>query len=106
MQVHVKKLFLLTAALVAVFFVMSCTRFMARAEPRAPAYGCNPLGGGAGEDCLLPFPSSYYLADDSRTITGKRVRLPGAILPESNWGAALDPAPYNERDGFSSASTL
>lgn len=29
------------------------------AEPEPPlAPGCNPLGGGTAEDCLLPFPSS------------------------------------------------
>src|SRR5437762_1230393 len=44
--------------------------------PHEPPAGCNPL---IGDDCLTPFPSSFYEAADASTATGVRVAnaLPG-----------------------------
>lgn len=67
---------------------------------------CNPLGDGKKEDCLLPFPSSYYTKKDPSTATGLRLNLAGAILPISRFGTLLDPTLYNHRDGFSNVATL
>ena len=68
--------------------------------------GCNPLGGAADEDCLLPFPSTFFTVKDAATRTGVRVALPGALLPANTQGVHLDPTPQNRQDGFSAATTL
>jgi hypothetical protein len=68
--------------------------------------GCNPLGGGDHEDCLTPFPSSYYLQPDAKNPSRLMVTLPAAALPVSNKGVALDPAPLAARDGYSPATPI
>ena len=74
-------------------------------QPEPPlAEGCNPLGGGVGEDCLSPFPSNYYLQTDAAGT--RRVTFPAGVLPTSRKGVALDPAPFAARDGFSPATPL
>ncbi len=70
------------------------------------ALACNPLSGGPGEDCLLPFPSSYYTRPDPDSVTGLRLDLPRSALPVSAQGQPLSPTPYNRRDGFSPVATL
>ena len=44
----------------------------------AIAAGCNPL---VGDDCLTPFPSSFYEQSDSTTATGVRVHIGAGLLP-------------------------
>lgn len=65
--------------------------------------GCNPI---STDDCFLPFPSFYYLKQDPSSATGYRVNYPKGILPVSASGAALNPAPFNQEDGFSPASQI
>lgn len=72
-------------------------------EPALTA-GCNPLGGGPGEDCFTPFPSSYYTERDARGI--ERIKIPAPVLPSSLKGIAIDPALLNGRDGFSPATPI
>jgi hypothetical protein len=65
--------------------------------------------GGAGLDveaCLLPWPSSAFLVEDSTTRTGYRLQLPAALMPVNSNGVAVDPGPWNSRDGFSPMTTL
>jgi len=66
--------------------------------------GCNPLGGGPGEDCLSPFPSNYYLRTDAQNV--RRVTFPPGVLPTSRKGVPLDPALFASRDGFSPATPI
>ncbi len=72
-------------------------------EPPLPA-GCNPLGGGPGEDCFLPFPSSFYgsLAADGRP----ELSFPTGVLPTSLQSVPLDASLFRERDGYSPATPL
>ncbi len=70
--------------------------------PPAPPH-CNPL---VGDHCLLPWPSSFYLAPDAATVTGHRVAYPREALPKTKGGAYLDPARYNQLDGFSIGSQI
>lgn len=56
---------------------------------------CNPLGGAR---CVTPWPSSIY--QDS--LSGQ-LQIPAGALPANIDGVPIDPAPYNARDGFSSA---
>jgi hypothetical protein len=64
---------------------------------------CNPLG---GDRCVLPFPTSLYLADDPDSPTGVRVDIPAGALPANEDGMAIDPALFNSHDGFSPAGIL
>lgn len=72
-------------------------------EPPLTA-GCNPLGGGPGEDCFTPFPSSYYTESDAKGPA--RLKIPAGILPTSLKGIGIDPALVNGRDGYSPATPI
>jgi hypothetical protein len=52
-------------------------------------------------NCLLPWPSSRYLVEDTETRTGFRVSIPMEAMPRNMWGASVDPAALNRWDGFS-----
>jgi hypothetical protein len=62
-----------------------------------PAY-CHPL---SLNQCVLPFPSNYYLEADATSVTGRRVHLPQDAVPNQN-----DPHRINIHDGFSPSSSL
>lgn len=64
---------------------------------------CNPLGGAS---CVTPWPSSVYEVDDQKSPTGRRLAIPPGALPTNSDGIAIDPAPYNALDGFSSAAPM
>ena len=64
---------------------------------------CNPLG---GSSCVTPWPSSIYEVADPSTLTGYRLAIPTGALPTNIDGILTDPAPYNAKDGFSSAAPL
>jgi hypothetical protein len=51
--------------------------------------------------CSLPWPSSYHVRVDETTETGWKVALKGELLPANSGGGLIDPALWNERDGFS-----
>jgi len=63
------------------------------------------------QECLLPFPSSRFLASDPDSATGYRVDLPADSMPDLVVGSLigfltgersrLSPAPFNRNDGFS-----
>jgi hypothetical protein len=65
---------------------------------------CNPVGG--GEQCLLPFPSSFFLVDDEDTVTGQRVAFGPGSLPINENDLQTDPAYWNEKDGFPTLGAL
>lgn len=64
---------------------------------------CNPLGGAR---CVLPFPSSVYLAEDADSPTGFRLDIPEGALPVNSNDVAIDPAPFNRHDGFSPSAPI
>jgi hypothetical protein len=66
--------------------------------PAEPKPGCNPI---IGDDCLTPFPSSFYEAALATTETGVVVSIPEGVLPVPSVGSALSPAPLNQHDGVS-----
>jgi hypothetical protein len=72
----------------------------ASAPPDPPA-GCNPL---VGDDCMSPFPSSFYEVADTSTATGVRVSIAPGVLPVSKSSVPFSPDPLNLRDGFSPAT--
>jgi len=66
------------------------------ANPYAPE--CEGLDPAA---CLLPWPSSRYLAEDPSTATGVRIDLPVEAMPTNFRRIPVDPAPFGRFDGFS-----
>lgn len=73
-------------------------------DERGPiADECNPLG---GTHCLMPWPSSSYLAADSTTATGFRVALPIEAMPVNIDDIVVDPTSWNRMDGFSAAGAI
>ncbi len=65
---------------------------------------CHPLLGDV--HCLLPWPSSYFLAEDASAPTGYRVAFGPESLPMSEAGVRTDPTYFNEKDGFSTLGPL
>jgi hypothetical protein len=60
--------------------------------------GCDLL---IEERCILPYPSSYFLAPDASTPTGLRVQYGPQALPKNNGNTYIDPTDWNTLDGFS-----
>ncbi len=69
-------------------------------EVEAACDNVNPLY------CMLPWPSSRYLAEDSSTETGWRVDYPDEAFVPNLHDEPFDAAPYNRLDGFSPASQI
>src|SRR5689334_2582064 len=65
---------------------------------------CNPLG--AGTSCMMPWPSSAYLEEDSSTATGFRLDIPAEAMPINTNDVRVDPAPLNRWDGFSPSGPI
>jgi hypothetical protein len=59
---------------------------------------CDPI---APTLCGLPFPSTFYMAEDSDSPTGWRIQLGPETLPENANDRQPSPALWNERDGWS-----
>jgi hypothetical protein len=66
--------------------------------------GCNPIT--ADWDCLLPFPSDYFLQADAGLPSGHRVVLTDTAKPLSDDGVALDLTALHPMDGFSPGSQI
>jgi pimeloyl-ACP methyl ester carboxylesterase len=58
------------------------------------------------ENCLLPSPSSVFLAPDATTPTGFRVHYPLEAMPANVRGVHVDPTEWNTLDGFSPGSPI
>ncbi|WNZ61184.1 hypothetical protein QEG98_35615 [Myxococcus sp. MxC21-1] len=61
--------------------------------------GCNPLA--SEHDCLLPYPSDYFLEEDAALPSGHRVRLSEAAKLKAPDGAAFDFTDLHPADGYS-----
>lgn len=72
-------------------------------DASGPPSECNPLG---GTTCMMPWPSSAYLAEDSSTVTGYRLDIPLEAMPTNVDGRTIDPTPWNRMDGFSVAGAI
>jgi hypothetical protein len=91
-------------ALLATLVLLACGEDTPPVDDETPQPAhCNPL---VGDRCLLPWPSSFYLAADAKTVTGYRVAYPQQAMPKTKSDVHLDPARYNQLDGFSIGSQL
>ncbi len=61
--------------------------------------GCNPI---IGDDCVTPFPSTFYEVRDPTTATGFRISLGAKALPVVD--PPLATTRYDQKDGFSPAT--
>ncbi|MGB1275031.1 MAG: hypothetical protein ACPG77_04710, partial [Nannocystaceae bacterium] len=71
-------------------------------EPLPPADipdGCNPVA--YAHDCMLPYPSDVFLADDQTMPSGHRVVLTEAAKPKTNDDQGYDFTGTHPVDGFS-----
>ncbi len=66
--------------------------------------GCNPLD--ASWDCLLPYPSDYFLADDPSTPSGHRVEITPAAMLHTDAGDPVDLLAMHPADGFSHGTQI
>ncbi|MCY1019897.1 hypothetical protein [Pyxidicoccus sp. MSG2] len=67
--------------------------------PLEVTQGCNPIA--AEHDCLLPFPSDYFLAEDATLPSGHRVRLTEAAKLKMPDGGSFDFTDLHPADGWS-----
>jgi len=72
-------------------------------EPVEERTGCDPLDEAL---CALPFPSSYFLSENSETATGYQVAFPEGSLPVNIDNVPLKPKYWNEKDGFSTVTPI
>ncbi|MFH1131848.1 MAG: Ig-like domain-containing protein, partial [Pseudomonadota bacterium] len=86
----------------SVYLCFSCASTGQEDEKVLPSH-CNPLSEGP---CLTPWPSSFYLKEDSTTVTGYRVNYPTEAMPKNRDGKPIDPARFNVLDGFSIGSQV
>ena len=56
--------------------------------------------------CMLPWPSSRYLAEDSTTATGYRIDIPVEAMPVNIEDIPVDPQIFARFDGFSPMTSM
>lgn len=71
------------------------TRGQLAAVTAAP---CDPLD---ESRCLFPFPNDYFSHADPTSPSGRRLAFGPLALPTNSGGTPVDPARFNELDGFS-----
>ncbi len=72
--------------------------------------GCELIGAadhaGPGGQCLLPYPSSTFLATDPSTATGQRMNYKLLAMPVNAGGTHITNVPYGTLDGYSPGSII
>jgi hypothetical protein len=58
------------------------------------------------EQCLLPYPSSFFLKPDTTTPTGWRLNYTLGAMPANSRGTHINPAEWNTLDGFSPGTLI
>ncbi|AKF83647.1 hypothetical protein MFUL124B02_36970 [Myxococcus fulvus 124B02] len=66
--------------------------------------GCNPLA--SEHDCLLPYPSDYFLKEDAALPSGHRVRLSAAAKLKTRDGTPFDFTDLHPADGYSHGTQM
>ncbi len=67
--------------------------------PLSIPQGCNPLA--SEHDCLLPYPSDFFLVGDASMPSGKRLQLTDAAKPRTRRDEPFDFTTTHPVDGFS-----
>ncbi|MFY1825301.1 hypothetical protein ACN47A_05255, partial [Myxococcus fulvus] len=66
--------------------------------------GCNPLA--SEHDCLLPYPSDYFLKEDGALPSGHRVTLSAAAKLKTRDGTPFDFTDLHPADGYSHGTQM
>ncbi|MDP8254938.1 MAG: hypothetical protein P9M14_04255 [Candidatus Alcyoniella australis] len=66
--------------------------------------GCNPFA--TSDECVLPYPSSFFQIDDPNSATGVRNNYPDDMLPVPPDMPPFDLGPTNDADGVSTAGPI
>jgi hypothetical protein len=103
-KVSVLLIVLLLAALCAVPFGAGCGSSDNGSEPFAVPRGCNPLA--PAWDCLLPFPSDYFLVDDPALPSGRRVEYTGKAVIVTLDDRDANPVSAHPAEGASHQSQI
>lgn len=82
----------------SLLLMMSCSDGSVAVTDWGERGDCDPI---APTACGLPFPSTFYMAEDSASPTGWRVQLGPETLPENANDDQPSPALWNELDGWS-----
>ena len=91
---------LLRLILVGVFAVFSFACSESNGiEPLGIEADCQPLL--AGTDCMLPYPSDFFLVDDATLPSGHRVQPGRHAVLLTKEGYSADPTDWRASDGFS-----
>ncbi len=72
------------------------------ATAAAPAT-CDPID---TTQCLMPFPDNFFTVADAASPTGLHLAFPMAAMPVNSKGVQVNPADWNQSDGFSPGSTI
>ncbi len=91
------------AALAIALFSATACGDNAEGQTDTQRVECNPLGGPA---CMLPWPSSAYLVEDSSTVSGYRVDMPAEAMPINADNIAIEADIFNTYDGFAVAGPM
>ncbi|MDQ2700772.1 MAG: hypothetical protein M3Y23_05525, partial [Actinomycetota bacterium] len=51
--------------------------------------------------CMVPFPNNFYTRGDGSTETGRRIDFHADAMPQNADGKPINPAAWNQSDGFS-----
>lgn len=85
--------------LAATLSLTGCSDDTNTLPPLAVPEGCQPLAGDG--DCLLPYPSDFFLVEDASTASGHRVELSDAAQLRDEDGNIIDFLAEHPADGFS-----
>jgi len=85
------------------FWIMGLLLGCGSGEELTERSGCDPLDEAL---CALPFPSSYYLAENPDSVTGYQVAFDEDSLPVNIDNVPLKPKYWNEKDGFSTSTPI
>ena len=70
---------------------------------RRSSWACNPVD---EAHCLLPYPSSFFLVEDTTAASGLRVDFAADSLPVNVSGNSMSLVDLNRKDGFSTLGAL
>lgn len=59
-----------------------------------------------GQQCLFPYANDFYTRSDPSAVTGLRLDLKSAAMPQNAGGTPIDPTDINQSDGFSPGAPI
>ncbi|HEX3801375.1 MAG TPA: hypothetical protein VHV75_00900 [Solirubrobacteraceae bacterium] len=73
------------------------------AQAATPGTNCQPY---SSKPCMFPFPDNRLTKPDKSSLTGLRLNLPQAAMPENTNEVRIGVGPYDQDDGFSPGSAI